>query len=393
MSIQLLSGIFLEGILSFLSPCVLPLIPLYISYLAGENKTVDEEGNVKYDRVKVFISTIFFTLGISLTFVILAASVNVFKDYLNKYTEIISIIGGTVIIIFGLHELGLIHIDILNKELKLKYDTNLSQMNYLKAFMLGFVFSLGWSPCIGPMLANALLLSATSSNGYIYILFYALGLIIPFLITGLFTSTVLNFINSKKHIIKYITKIAGVVLILFGIYMIYNASKTIVAAKDINNSVNNETSQQMSREEVEDYLLNLELKDVDGNIHKLADYNGKYLFLNFTTTWCTYCKAEIPEYVKFAENEEVECLYIMSPRNENSDDAISRYVVDNNINLTTIVDEKGELFYYCGISGYPTAFVVAPDGSFLTYVSGALTYDNFNSLLDYSKGLVEEKEH
>lgn len=392
MNFQLLSGIFLEGILSFLSPCVLPLIPLYISYLAGENKKTDENGVVYYDRVKVFISTLFFTLGISLTFVLLAASVNYVKDYLTKYTEIISIIGGTILIIFGLHEFGLIHIDVLNKELKLKLNSNLNQMNYLKAFLLGFVFSLGWSPCIGPMLANALLLSATSSSGYLYILFYALGLIIPFLITGLFTSTVLNIINSKKHIMGYISKIAGVILLLFGIYMIYNASKTIVASKQINETIHDDNSQQMSQDEVEEYLINLEFKDVNGKTVKLSDYKGKYVLLNFTTTWCTYCKAEIPEYVEFAKNEEIECLYVMTPLNESSDDAISRYVADNDIKLTTIVDEKGELFYYCGVTGYPTKFVISPDSKFLTYVSGALTGENLNNLLTYSKDLVEEKD-
>ena len=191
MDLKLLGGIFLEGILSFLSPCVLPLIPLYMSYLAGDGKTIDEEGNVHYDRVRVFVSTLFFTLGISLTFFLLAAAVSAFKDYIDEYREIISIIGGTLLIVFGLHETGLIHIDVLDKERKLKVDLHLEQMNFLKAFLLGFVFSLGWSPCIGPMMANALLISTVSDAGYLYILAYALGMILPFLITGLFTSWIL----------------------------------------------------------------------------------------------------------------------------------------------------------------------------------------------------------
>ena len=217
MDLKLLGGIFLEGILSFLSPCVLPLIPLYMSYLAGDGKTADEEGNIHYDRVRVFVSTLFFTLGISLTFFLLAAAVSALKDYIDDYSEIISIVGGTLLIVFGLHETGIIHIDILDRDGRLKIDLHPERMNFLKAFLLGFVFSLGWSPCIGPMMANALLLSAVSETGYLYILAYTLGMIIPFLITGLFTTWILNLFSRKKNLLKWTLKLAGIILILFGI--------------------------------------------------------------------------------------------------------------------------------------------------------------------------------
>ena len=385
MDLKLLGGIFLEGILSFLSPCVLPLIPLYMSYLAGDGKTLDEEGNVHYDRVRVFVSTLFFTLGISLTFFLLAAAVSAFKDYIDEYREIISIIGGTLLIVFGLHETGLIHIDVLDRERKLKVDLHLEQMNFLKAFLLGFVFSLGWSPCIGPMMANALLISTVSDAGYLYILAYALGMILPFLITGLFTSWILNFFAKKKDILNWTLKLAGIVLILFGVYMIRNASVSILQTKE-NASVTNITETgEMTREDVEAYLADLQLTDGEGKPFKISEHKGKYVFLNFTATWCTYCHAEMPEYLKFSENEEVECFYVMSPLNEDREDAIEKYLKENDIASMTIIDEKGELFYYCGITGYPTLFVVSPDSHFLTYASGQLSLDNFYEILEYSK--------
>ena len=132
MDLSLFTGIFLEGILSFLSPCVLPLIPLYMSYLAGDNKQVDEDGNVKYKTFKVFLTTIFFVLGICLTFVLLSVSISFIKTYINEYSEIISIIGGTLLIIFGLHQTGLIHINVLEREFKLNLNLKLDNMNYLK---------------------------------------------------------------------------------------------------------------------------------------------------------------------------------------------------------------------------------------------------------------------
>ena len=197
-----LIGIFLEGLLSFLSPCVLPLLPLYMSYLVGGNKTVDENGNIKYKTGRVFITTFFFVLGICFTLTLLAVSVNIISDFLDSYKEVISIICGTILIIFGLHEIGIIHIDVLDFDTRFKVDLHLDKMNFLKAFLLGFIFSLGWSPCIGPMLTNALMLVANGEFGYLYIISYGLGLVIPFLLTGLITKTILNFINNKKNLFK-----------------------------------------------------------------------------------------------------------------------------------------------------------------------------------------------
>ena len=392
MDYSLLGGIFLEGVLSFLSPCVLPLIPLYMSYLAGDNKQVDEQGNVKYDVLKVFITTIFFVLGIAFTFVLLSLTVNTFKSYLENYSELISIVGGTILIIFALHQLGFIHIDLLDRQAKLNINLHLEKMNFLKAFLLGFVFSLGWSPCIGPMLANAILLASTSTNGYLYLFVYALGLIIPFLITGLFTSTILNFLNKNKNTLNWVLKIAGVVLLLFGIYMIYNASKSILELKNYKNTVNINPSssiEQNNEEDIENFLYNYEFKDTDGNLVKLSDYKGKYIFLNFTTTWCTYCKGEIPDYKQFSDqNDDVVCLYAMTPLNEQADDAIEKYVKDNDVKITTINDTDGVLFYYCGVNSYPTKYIISPEGKFLVYAHGAMTTDSLAEFLDYGKGVT-----
>jgi hypothetical protein len=97
----------------------------------------------------------------------------------------------------------------------------------------------------------------------------------------------------------------------------------------------------------------------------------------------------MPEYKEFAKNEEVECYYVMSPINEDHPDDIENYLEENQIASMTIIDEKGELFYYCGITGYPTLFVVSPDTHFLTYASGQLSLENFEQMLEYSKQLEQ----
>lgn len=367
-----LVGIFLEGLLSFLSPCVLPLLPLYMSYLAGADKTVDEEGNVKYKTGKVFISTVFFVLGICLTLALLAVSVNLIKQFLNDYSDIISIICGTILIIFGLHETGLIHINVLDSDSRFKVNLHLDQMNFLKAFLLGFIFSLGWSPCIGPMLANALMLAATHAKGYLYIVAYGLGLVIPFLITGLLTSSILNFLNSKKNIMKWVLKVAGIIMICFGIFMIYNSSKSIVGSKQTTDSTGS-------------VLLN-DYYDQNNNKINLSDYKGKYVILNFTTTWCSYCKQEIPNYLDFSKTtDEVVCLYVMSPGSSGvSKEEVINYAKEN-YELTTIIDENDSLVSYFGVSGYPMKFIISPDGEVLGYTAGALDVGSFATLIEYAK--------
>lgn len=368
-----LIGIFLEGLLSFLSPCVLPLLPLYMSYLAGEDKQVDEEGNIKYKTGKVFISTVFFVLGICLTLTLLSISVSVISKFLDSYKEVISIICGVILLIFGLHETGLIHIDILDSDSRFKLEINHKNMNFLKAFLLGFVFSLGWSPCIGPMLANALMLVATEPSGYLYIIAYGLGLVIPFLLTGLLTSTILNFINKNKDIMKWVLKIAGIIMICFGVYMIGNGSSQLVEYKE-------------KTTDVASYIMNHKFDNQDGEHIRLSDYKGKYIIVNFTTTWCTYCESEAPEYLAFAkENDDVVCLYCMSPStsNCNLDKLIS--FSKTNYELDVIIDEDNDLFTYCGISGYPSKLIIDSDGNILGVKSGAMNKETLESFIAYIK--------
>ena len=222
--------VFLEGALSFFSPCVLPLIPVYISYLAGNGKKVDSDGTILYDRKIVFINTLFFVFGISSVFFLLGLSFSTLGIFFNQNKVLFSRIGGIIIIIMGLVQLNLIKLNFLKMEKRIHLDLNKEKMNPIMAYIMGFTFSFAWTPCVGPALSSVLILASNSSNvfsGNLLVLIYTLGFIIPFLILGIFTTEALNFFKEKRNIVKYTIKAGGIILIIIGIMTFTGTFATI----------------------------------------------------------------------------------------------------------------------------------------------------------------------
>ncbi len=187
----------------------MPVIPLYIGYLSG--------GSLE-NKKNTVINTIFFTVGISFSFIILSFGFSRIGILFQEYREIISKISGILIILFGLFQLGFLRISTLEKERKLSIE--FKKMNPFIAFLLGFTFSFAWTPCIGPTLSS-ILITITSlekvNNGYILMGTYTLGFILPFILTGIFSTYLLKFFRNNMKIIKYTTKVMGVLLILLGV--------------------------------------------------------------------------------------------------------------------------------------------------------------------------------
>lgn len=197
--------VFLEGILSFFSPCVIPLIPVYMGYLAGNGKKVVEDGNIIYERKKVFLNTLFFVLGISFSFFILGMSFTTLGSFFSSNKLLLTRVGGILIILLGLFQIGIFDLSFLKKERKIKMNLTDKKMNPAIALAMGFTFSFAWTPCIGPALSSVLIMAsgATSSvMGNILVFVYAIGFLIPFLLLGLFTTQVLNFSKGKTKVTK-----------------------------------------------------------------------------------------------------------------------------------------------------------------------------------------------
>ena len=213
---------FGAGLISFLSPCVLPLIPGYISYISGQS--LQEILNKKEIN---FFPLILFCLGFSTVFVLLGASASFLGQTLLQNSEILRIVAGIVIIIFSLQLIGIINIPYLNFEKR--FDAKESR-NILFPYVIGVAFGLGWTPCIGPILGSILALASieeTLTRAVILLIFYSLGLAIPFVLSGYLIQRFLLFSKNIRKNINLISKIGGIILLVTGILILTNQLQAI----------------------------------------------------------------------------------------------------------------------------------------------------------------------
>ena len=214
---------FFAGIISFFSPCVLPLIPAYFTFITGlslDELTGDQN---RETRIKVIISTIAYIAGFSTVFVILGASASLAGGVIEEYRDIIRIVGGIVIIIFGIHLTGLLQIPGLHFEKRIHM--NKKPLHIFGTFLIGMAFGAGWSPCIGPLLGSILIIASNQEtvwHGIGLLSLFSAGMAIPFLLISVFINYILVFLKRMSKVIKYINMVAGVLLILLGVALVAN---------------------------------------------------------------------------------------------------------------------------------------------------------------------------
>ena len=212
---------FLAGILSFLSPCVLPIVPGFISYIVGKS-FADLQNSSGLKTLKLFPYVLLFTLGFSFVFIIMGASIDFLSDIFFDFKRQLNFISGILIITLGLYFIGIIKIPFLDFERKLKLQG--IQNNHFFPFLIGVAFAFGWSPCIGPILGSVLAVAIKDSvNGVILLSFYSMGLAVPFIIVGLMMSKLLIMTSFLNRYIRYFQFITGIILLITGV-LIFNGS-------------------------------------------------------------------------------------------------------------------------------------------------------------------------
>lgn len=430
--------VFLQGLLSFFSPCVLPLIPLYIGYLSGGTAAVGEDGRVHYRRRRVMANTLFFVIGVSFAFFLLGLGVSAIGTFFRSNQLLFSRIGAVIIILFGLYQLGVFGTSrVLGRERRFLLPLERMGMSPVTALVMGFTFSFAWTPCVGPALASVLLMTASAGSkaaGMLLVGVYTLGFVLPFLAVGLFTTSLLELFKKHRNVVKYTVKAGAALMIVMGILMFTGKMNAItgylseisapggsggagaaggVSAEDTENPDDSENTKDSEEQEAaesgteeasgtkqeeasgtkqEEALtpaLDFTLKDQYGETHTLSDYKGKTVFLNFWATWCPPCRAEMPDIQKIYEeyqeagDDSVVILGIAAPNygGEKSEEDIKQFLEENGYTYPVVMDEGGGMFTQYGVFSYPTTFMINKDGNVFGYASGQLNEDLMRSII------------
>lgn len=436
MSVPVLT-VFLQGILSFFSPCVLPLIPLYIGYLSGGTGVRGEDGRIYYKRSKVMLHTVCFVVGISFTFFLLGLGFSTLGSFFKSNQLLFARLGGILVILFGLYQLGLFGASsLLGKERRLPFSFDTLAMSPWTALVMGFTFSFAWTPCVGPALASVLIMAASASTkalGFGLIGVYTLGFVLPFLAVGFFTTSVLEFFKAHSGAARNAVKAGGVLMIFMGLLMftgkmngvtgylssISNPSGTQTQASGENTAAETSGENPASTEsgteeaatdkagteqagdetpaddasEAENKLfpaIDFTLTDQYGNTHSLSDYKGKTIFLNFWATWCPPCRAEMPDIQKIYDTYSTEgddaliVLGVAAPNygDEKDEEGIKQFLKENGYTYPVLMDTNAELFDAYRIYSFPTTFMIDRNGNVFGYVSGQLSEDTMKSIIE-----------
>ena len=440
--------VFVQGLLSFFSPCV-PLIPLYVGYLAGGAGVEGDDGTIAYPRKKVLVNTLFFVVGVSFAFFLLGFGFTALGQFFTGNQRVFSVAAGIIMAAFGLYMLGAFgKTRVIETERRLPFNLGRFAMNPLVALVLGFTFSFAWTPCVGPVLASVLLMassSASAATGFALVGVYTVGFVLPFLAVGLFTGEVLRFFRTHGNVVKYTVKVGGALLIVMGVMTATGWMNGVTsylssfgaapaaqeqpadqgaggAASGDNGtgstggegtgsgSASGGSSEGGSADAgaaSKDGMrmapnADLVLADQDGVEHRLSDYRGKTVFLNFFATWCGPCQREIPDIEKLyrdrGENEgDLVVLGVANPKTDsrpnNSDVSeadVKAFIDERGITYPVLMDTTGQLFSSFGVSSFPTTFMIDKDGKIFGYISGMLTPDMMDSIVEQTMSGVRK---
>jgi cytochrome c-type biogenesis protein len=324
---------FVAGVLSFLSPCVLPLVPGYISLISGVSIDGLKEGTS--NRRAVIVNSLAFNAGLSVIFLVLGTTAGLVGSAITS-NPWVRIIGGIIIIAFGLQLIGLLKISALYKDTRFFSDDK--PRGVFGSAALGMAFAAGWTPCIGPILGGIIGLAATSGgwrSGLVLSAFYSAGLAVPFLLTGLGINKFLSFYkNFRRHLHK-VEVVSGVVLILVGLLVMSGQSTLLASSKLLTWIPNLESLLTLNKPPAPaptpapgasyQAVPDVEFQTLAGKPFRLKELQGQVVLLNFWATWCIPCREEIPALNTLQHELQAQGLKIIGATLEDSAEGVNTY--------------------------------------------------------------------
>ena len=392
---------FVAGLLSFLTPCVLPLVPGYISLISGvsvEHLKGQGEGSRSAARRAVIVNSLAFNAGVSLIFVLLGATAGWIGNVLFS-TPWVRVVGGLVIIAFGLQMMGVLKIGALYRDTRKFSDEK--PRGPLGSALLGVAFAAGWTPCIGPILGGIIGLAATSGgwkNGLVLSAFYAAGLAVPFLVTGLVLNQFLGFYSWFRRHLHKVEVASGVLLIAIGLMVASNSLTWIasVASRYLPNAENlvkqsgpadagpGQTMQASNAGAAKSVAAepapDVELKTVDGAPLRLSELRGQVVLLNFWATWCVPCRNEIPSLNAMQRDLAGRGFKVVGVTTSDSAGLVREYQKDVRQDYTVALgDDSVAAKYAVGV--LPATFIIDREGRIRQKVIGEKTRAEFEALV------------
>ncbi|HEV2800674.1 MAG TPA: cytochrome c biogenesis protein/redoxin [Pyrinomonadaceae bacterium] len=372
---------FVGGLASFLSPCVLPLVPGYISLISGVSIDHLKEGTraagVVNARRAVMLNSLAFNAGLSLIFVALGAAAGLVGSAITS-NPWVRIIGGLIIIAFGLQLMGILKIGALYRDTRKFSDEKPRGM--LGSFTLGLAFAAGWTPCIGPILGGILGLAATSGgwqSGLVLSAFYAAGLAVPFLLTGLGINKFLSFYTRFRRHLHKVEVVSGVLLIVIGLLVATNNVTRLASYASVlpnpetwvnswaeRNNAGGTGNMAATVKPAGSYPAapDTEMRTLEGQPFRLSSLRGQVVLVNFWATWCLPCRAEIPDFNQMQKDYAARGFAVVGVSSHDTPDMIRDFqsVVRQEYQLLTSGDDAPADFQTG--AGRPATFILDREG-------------------------------
>jgi len=388
---------FVGGLLSFLSPCVLPLVPGYISLMSGVSIDHLKGEGAGNSRKAVIANSLAFNAGLSVIFLALGGTAGLVGAAIINNVWV-RVIGGLIIIVLGLHLIGLLKIKYLYRDTR--QFSNEKPRGMLGSLTLGIAFAAGWTPCIGPILGGIIGLAATSGGwkgGLFLAAFYSAGLAVPFLITGLAINQFLSFYSKfRKHLHK-VEVVSGIILIAIGILVMSNRVTLLASSKLAGWLPNlegrlkfgqvNQPPPTTNKDANYPAAPDVQFTKLDGSPMRLQDLKGRVVLLNFWATWCIPCRNEIPSLSAMNKDLEARGLSVIGVSYDDTADLVQDFQKDIPQSYQIVLGGR-DVGSTLPASPLPTTYIIDRQGRIRDKLIGERTREAFEAVI---KPLLDEQ--